>query len=130
MPLWKRFHDARVHSICRKANCGKHLGGDVKGLEFSARIQVAVEGTFLGFVKSGLVLIWYMRRGEVRAELVRFSGDSFQHSCSVLAGRANATVRTASFPRALLHWQIRCVRGGTDVGFGCDGSKSGIPLQR
>jgi hypothetical protein len=56
MPLRKRFHNARPHSICRKANCGKDLGDDLKQPEFSVRIQVAVEGTSLVFVKSGIVL--------------------------------------------------------------------------
>lgn len=102
----------------------------MKEQEFFARIQVAVEGTSFVFVKSGIVLMCYMPPGESRAELANFSGDNFWHSCSVLAGGATATVRAMSFPRALLHWQIRCVRGGTEVGFGCDGSKSGIPLQR
>ena len=129
MPLWKRFHNARVHSNCRKANCRRHLADDLKELEPSAGIEVAVEFALLAWVKSGIVLMWYMSRGELRAELVRFSGDNFQQSSSVLAGGANATVRTLSFPGAPVHWQIRCVRGATEVGFGCDGSKSGIPLQ-
>ncbi len=34
------------------------------------------------------------------------------------------------FLAGLLRWQIRCIRGGTEVGFGCDGPKSEIPLGR
>jgi hypothetical protein len=70
----------------------------VKGLECSARIQVAVEDAFLVLAKSGIVLMRHMPRGELRAELARFSGDNFWHSCSVLVGRANAAMRTSSFP--------------------------------
>jgi hypothetical protein len=34
------------------------------------------------------------------------------------------------FLEGRLPWQIRCVRRGTEVGFGCDGPKSEIPLHR
>jgi hypothetical protein len=99
MPLWKRFHNARVHANCRKANCGKDLADDLNEPEPSAGIQVAVEVALLAWAKSGIVLMYYMPRGGLRTELVRFSGDNFQQSFSVLAGGANATVRTSPFPR-------------------------------
>jgi len=77
MLLRKRFHNARAHSIWRKANCGKDLGDDVKEPEFFARIQVVVEGTSLVYVKSGIVLICYMRCGELRAERAVSAGTTF-----------------------------------------------------